>query len=94
MFITFRGPKTRSLFSESDSLRYKYSCLKKKKKRLKSRHFVVLMSAAHILKLEQYRSLGKDDLQICDAFHILKNNDYNERSKEGGKKGSEEKGKA
>ena len=54
----------------------------------------MLMSAAHILKLEQYRSLGKDDLQICDAFHILKNNDYNERSKEGGKKGSEEKGKA
>lgn len=52
------------------------------------------MSAVHILKLEQCRSLGKDDSQICDAFHIFKNNDYNERSKEGGKKGSEEKGKA
>lgn len=54
----------------------------------------MLMSAVHILKLEQCRSLGKDDSQICDAFHIFKNNDYNERSKEGGKKGSEEKGKA
>lgn len=31
MLINFRAPKTRSLFSESDFLKCKYSCLKKKR---------------------------------------------------------------
>jgi len=31
----------------------------------------VLASAVHILKLERYRDLRKDDTQIREAFHIF-----------------------
>lgn len=75
-----RAPKIHGLFSELDSLKGKYSCLNKKKK-IKSRHFVVFTSAAHILKLERCRDFrGPLARMTCKSVKrsiFFKNNGYN-----------------